>query len=343
MNKILKEDIESFQLPNSLTSKLKDTTIAVTGATGLIGSIFVRCLQSLDLNIRFVLPVRNTHKAEGIFKDNKSGIRIVETDISEYFNTTEEPIDYIIHCASPTNGQFMTDHPVETIELAIDSTKSILQFARRSNSIKGIVYVSSIEYYGEIDSDNKVDERTTGYIDHKSPRSSYSLGKQTAEFLSYSYATEYDVPVKIARLTQTFGAGISHDDNRVFAQFARSVISGENIVLHTSGRSSKPYCYTTDCVRALVYILLLGEKGEAYNVAARGSYISIIDLAKMYRDEFNQGIKVVIDETKNKGYAPVTKVNLDPSKLESLGWEPLYGLGEMLNRLILSLKEDIYH
>lgn len=71
------------------------------------------------------------------------------------------------------------------------------------------------------------------------------------ECLCHSYAKEYGVPVKIARLTQTFGAGVSLEDTRVFAQFAKSIIKGEDLIMHTSGESSKPYCYTIDAIMAI--------------------------------------------------------------------------------------------
>lgn len=337
MNKILKEDIESFSLSEDLTEELSGKKIIVTGATGLIGSIFVRCINALNIGVSFILPVRNANKAKTLFPQEADLIEIEETELPDFFRNNDSECDYIIHCASPTNGEYMTHKPVETFLLAIESTKEILEYARRKR-VKGIVYVSSIEYYGQIFDNNPVSEYMTGVVDHTSTRSSYPLGKQAAEFLSFSFAKEYEVPVKIARLTQTFGAGISKDDNRVFAQFARSVIENKDIILHTKGESAKPYCYTTDAVMALIYILLRGENGEAYNVATPGTYVNIRRLAEMYRDNFNADISVEIKEIGNNAYAPVTTVNLDSSRLQSLGWRPHYNMKEMLGRLIEYLK-----
>lgn len=342
MNKILEEDIKSFSLPENLISELSNRTIIVTGATGLIGSTFIRCVSSLNAGVRFILPVRNPIKAENLFRNERDCIDIIHSDLREFFNTTRLECDYIIHCASPTNGEYMTQNPVETFLLAIESTKSIMEYARRE-STKGVVYVSSIEYYGQIYDTDPVSEDMTGAVDHNSPRSSYPLGKQAAEFLAFCYATEYDVRVKIARLTQTFGAGISKDDNRVFAQFARSVLENKDIILHTKGESAKPYCYTTDAVMALIYILLKGKDGEAYNVATPGTYINIRQLAEMYRNNFNPRISVETIDNNHNCYAPVTTVNLDSGKLQALGWRPQYDIKEMLHRLIeyLRLEESL--
>ena len=257
---------------------------------------------------------------------------------STYLNSIEskDKFQYVVHCASPTSGLYMTEHPVETFAFTIDSTKQLLELSRKSG-VKSIVYVSSLEFYGQNDNDDVITEGFQGYLDTQSPRSSYPLGKRAAEYLCTAYALEYGVPVKIARLTQTFGAGISPDDNRVFAQFARSVISNTDIVLHTTGDSAKPYCYTIDSISAILYILIKGENGNAYNVANDDTYISIKEMADFICLSFNQRIRVIVEEHPELGYAPVTRLNLSTEKLRSLGWRPSYGLYTMFERLLMSL------
>lgn len=340
-NKILQEDIADFSLPQELLDKLRNSTIIVTGSTGLIGSAIVRCISALKLGVRFILPVRNAEKAQSLFEDEAESAEIIETCLTDFFEKRELPCDYVIHCASPTNGKYVCTHPTETFLLPIESTRALLEYSLRQqpdNRVKGIVYLSSIEYYGSISSSETVREDMQGYIDRESLRSSYALGKQSSEYLGYCYAKEYGMPFRSARLTQTFGAGIQADDNRVFAQFARSVIEGKDIVLHTKGRSTKPYCYTTDCVSALVYILLKGEDGTAYNVATPGTYVSILELAYLFRDIFNPEIEVRTETVGDLGYAPETFVDLNPERLLALGWKPRYGLKEMLERLIMGLR-----
>lgn len=338
MNQILKEDINNFVFSFELSEFLNGSKILVTGATGLIGSTLVRCLLALNKGIQITCPIRNLKKAKAIYGDDVQSIRFIECDLVAYLNSLTEKDDfkYIVHCASPTVGRYMTEHPVETYMLAIDSTRAILEYARKKQT--DIVYVSSLEYYGQNFDDMLITEDMQGYVNNTDPRSSYPLGKRAAEYLCVAYAKQFDVNAKVARLTQTFGAGVSVDDNRVFAQFARSVIEGTNIVMHTKGESAKPYCYTTDCVSAILYILIRGEKGEAYNVANEETYISIKDMADFLCAHFNPQLKVVVEEHPEMGYAPVTKLNLSTEKLKSLGWSPRYGLYDMFDRLIKSFK-----
>lgn len=337
-SKTQQEDIQDFVQSFVLANELANSSFLITGATGLIGSSLIRCLLEMDKDVRVVAPVRNKVKAMSLFDGIDGQIEWIECDLVSYAYDQIDTIDYIVHCASPTNGKFVAEHPAETYELAVESTRNLLQYSR-NHSIKSLVYISSLEAYGENSDDEIVDEDMQFYVDAQSPRSAYPLGKRAAEYLCSSYAMEFAVPAKSVRLTQTFGAGVSKEDNRVYAQFARSVVSGSDIVLHTKGESAKPYCYLTDVVSAILYVLLRGENGEVYNVANESSYISIVDLACFLRDTFNSQIDVRVELNDNMGYAPVTKLNLSSGKLRSLGWRPKYDLKQMFGRLIEYLSE----
>lgn len=311
----------------------------ITGATGLIGSSLLRKLV-IDGNF-VTCPIRNIQKANSLFNPLIfEKVCWIDKPVEQYLQITKEDFDYIIHCASPTSGKYMVEHPVETYEYIIESTRILLEYAHKKG-IKGMVYVSSLEYYGQNFSNNVITEDFEGYIEPMSPRSCYPLGKRAAEYLCTAYASEYKVPVKIARLTQTFGPGISADDNRVFVQFARSVINKENIILHTDGESAKPYCHVYDCVEAILTILSKGNSCEVYNVANEETYISVKDMAEFVQKNFNPEHGVVIQKRDDLGYAPVTKLRLSTQKLRDLGWTPKHNLFEMYDDLIKELEKYI--
>jgi nucleoside-diphosphate-sugar epimerase len=341
MNKVLKTDIEEFVHDFPHKDSLKAKTFLITGATGLIGSTLCRCLIGLNeeykLGIRITCPVRNLEKANNLF-GNQVCMFVKERDLESFLDSYTGNIDYIIHCASPTGSKYMVSNPVETYTYMIESTLLLLRYAKE-HPIHSMVYVSSLEYYGQLLKDEIITEDKVGFIDSTSPRSSYPLGKHAAEFACVAFAKEYGIPVKVARLTQTFGAGIAKTENRVFAQFARAAINGDNIVLKSSGKSSKPYSYTTDTASGILTILLNGEDGEAYNVANDDTYISINDMAKLVKDIFNPNINIIHDIDPNSGYAPDTLLHLSSKKLRSLGWKPKYGIVEMFKRLIEYLSD----
>lgn len=130
-------------------------------------------------------------------------------------------------------------------------------------------------------------------------------------------------------------------DNRVYAQFARSAVKGEDIVLHTAGKSYGNYCYTADVIRAIALLLEKGDVGQAYNVCNEETTRTIAEMAQMVAEEFGKGrSKVVFDipqDAKTYGYAPDVKMHLSAEKLCKLGWKPQYGLKEMYRRMIADL------
>ena len=222
---IIKKDIDYLIDNLGILSDFSNSSFFITGATGLIGSQLVKLLLEFNkkrgAGIHVYILCRNIAKAEKIFAQYmKSGyLHIIEGDI---INTIEcdANIDYIIHGASITQSRDFVKYPVETIKTCVYGTENVLSFATR-RKIKRIIYLSSLEVYGQLHLDRKVKENDCGYIDFTLPRSSYSEGKRIAENLCFSYSHEYNIDVLVARLTQTFGPGVDYNDNRVFAQFTK--------------------------------------------------------------------------------------------------------------------------
>lgn len=344
MNKqVLIEDINTFAEGFELGEHLRGKTFMFTGATGLIGSVMIKCLIALNkkdnLGIKVIAVVRDIEKAKIVFADEFSELEFRKLGLNEINATTIGiDVDYVVHLASPTASKFFVEHPVETLRTSIEGTTTVLEYVK-SAGVKGMVYASSLEVYGGNETGEWLSEDFQGYVNPLNVRSSYNIGKRAAECLCHSYAKEYDVPVKIARLTQTTGAGIASDDNRVITQFARLVAEGKDIVLHTSGESARPYCYTIDAISALLCILLKGIEGEAYNVANEDTYISAREMADYLKQEFNPRINVRLELKNDMGYAPVTKQRLNTEKLAALGWRPNYDMKGIFERLIMYLKD----
>ncbi|MDE6339125.1 MAG: dTDP-glucose 4,6-dehydratase, partial [Muribaculaceae bacterium] len=97
MNKILEEDINNFYLPEELIANLRDSIMIVTGATGLIGSILVKCLYALKIGIHFKLPIRDLNKATSLFHKELDCITLIQSSLYDFFNDDQLKADYIIH------------------------------------------------------------------------------------------------------------------------------------------------------------------------------------------------------------------------------------------------------
>ena len=344
---VLQSDIEGLLQINLPIENLDGKTVLITGATGLIGSQLAMSIayfiRKRNLDIKLILVVRNIEKAKVKLGNiiDYDYVTLIKNDILTPLSYNGE-VDYIIHTASATSSRFFVTNPVETINIAINGTKNILEFAK-NKKIKCMVYLSSLEVYGRPSREKKsITELDFGYFDPLQVRSSYSEGKRLAECLCYSYASEYNVPIKIARLSQTFGPGVEYNDSRVFAEFARCAIEKKDIILHTRGNTVRTYCYTKDAVAAIFTILFKGVIGEAYNVSNEQTAISIKDMALLVSNLFKESnIQVRFDSPKNLdhyGYNPEMVIVLNCKKLRKLGWFPSTNIKDMFLRLVKSMK-----
>jgi len=341
----LQEDL--LNCAKSIPQEFYNTSFFITGATGLIGSLITKSILCANSNfnagIKVYAFVRNQNKASEVFAEslNDSNLNFVYGDINSTV-LCDAQIDYIIHTASQTASKEMVTHPVETAKTALMGTLNILDFAV-SKKVKGICYLSSMEAFGSCNNETeRLSEKDLGYIDLSSVRSCYSESKRMNELLCTCYANEYDLNVKNARLAQVFGAGISKNENRVFAQFVRSAMSNEDIVLHTDGTSWGNYCYTSDAIAAIFKILYKGEKGQTYTVVNEDSSIMIKDMAQVVIScvpDCNSKLVFDIPESNSFGYAPKTVMKLSSEKLQKLDWKATVSLKDSFTRLIKFLGE----
>lgn len=345
-NEIVESDFKEILDCDIPFEKFKNKTFLITGATGLIGSLIVKFLLFLNkkgMNINIVGLIRNNKKAKRIYKNyNDKHLSFCIHNLGSGAIDYNKEVDYVVHGAAVTQSKTMIKKPVETILLSVDGTNELLDLAVRKN-IKSMVYISSMEVYGQPLSSKKITEDDLGELSLTNIRSGYPESKRLCENLCAAYADEYELNVSSARLAQTFGAGILPSENRVFAQFARSIINEEDIVLHTLGNSEGNYIYTSDMIKAIFTLLLYGERGQAYNVTNEQNHMTIKQMAELVVKNFgNKNLHVKIDiPEENMGYAPDVKMWLSSEKLRSLAngiWSPTVGLTEMYNRLINYLR-----
>ncbi|EJF41014.1 MULTISPECIES: NAD-dependent epimerase/dehydratase family protein [Eubacteriales] len=342
-NDTFREDLEricdSAYLP---WAEFAGKTVFITGATGLIGytaaSAFMFYALRSGCRIDVLLLVRDEERARRLFKGQMNdgcNCRFIEGSL-EKMPSVPSPVDYIIHCACPTDSAFFTTNPTETICSIFIGTRNVLALARDKKA-SGMVYLSSMEVYGQIKCREKLGEQDLGYINPLSVRSSYSEGKRMAENLCCAYAHQYDVPVTIVRLAQTFGPGVKSTDSRVFAYMARCALACQDIHLKTSGLKENMYLYTMDAVSAILLLLLRGTRGDAYNAANESTYCSIKDMARTVLDTLGAPSAKVCTNVggDNQGlYRPEGYLNLNVEKLKALGWRPMVNLPEMYLRMV---------
>ncbi len=348
-DEIYMEDIMSNVNSDNINwKKMKDKTIFITGGTGLIGSLVINTIlyasKEYGLNTRVIALVRNEEKANKLFEKKfreNLELKFIVGDVCDKITGIQENIDYIIHAASQTSSKAFIETPLDIINISLQGTKNTLELAREKQ-VKNYIFLSTMEVYGRPSTDEKIDEKHGNNLLTTEPRNCYPISKMMCENLCTCYSKQYGFNTNILRLTQTFGSGVNYNDGRVFAEFARCAIENKDIILHTKGDTKRSYLYVSDAVNAILLTMLSESTNEIYNVANEDSYCSILEMANLVaKKNKNIEVKCIIDENIEKyGYAPTLCMNLDTSKLKSLGWKPKIGIDEMYDRLINYMKDE---
>ncbi len=321
-----------IQATNCLSPSL-DGNILVTGATGLIGGCIVDMLMAVS-NCNIFALGRNSKRACQRFADywDNEHFHFIQHDICKPLPFSTD-FKYIIHAASNASPNYFQASPVEVMKSNLTGLCSLVEYGMQ-HGMERMLYVSSGEVYGE--GDGRIfTEESSGYIDILSPRSCYPSSKRAAETLCAAYCKEYGTEIVIARPCHTYGPHFTENDNRVYAQFIRNVLHGEDIVMKSRGEQYRSWIYVVDCAAAILLLLTEGRSGEAYNVANDESNITIRQLAEEIAGI--AGKKVVMDIAREQNTTPITKAVFSTEKLRALGWQPAFGISEGLRHTIETL------
>ena len=333
--KTYRDDIQQVFSKDLPWDKLTGANILITGATGLIGSTLVEVLMSNPRRDYHVYASgRNVERARKRYEAylSSDSFHFLVYDVMQPFEYDVQ-FDYVIHAASDASPSAFSKNPVEIIKSNIYGVSHLMDYGIK-HGMKRFLYVSSGEIYGEGDG-RVLQEEYSGYVDCMKPRSCYPSSKRTAETLCVSYAYEYGADVVIARPCHVYGPHFTESDNRVYAQFIRNILRGEDIVMKSTGEQFRSWCYSVDCVTALLYVLLKGTSGEAYNIADPTSVLTIRQLAEMVAGIGNRQVVMEIPtETEKASYNPVTKSVFSVNKLNGLGWEVSGSMEEKMRKTI---------
>lgn len=344
---VFKEDMEQILQSTFIPwQKLEGKTVLITGATGLIGYYLTSALLyrnwKKNTNIRILALVRDRAKAEEIFAEQRAMVPGYLQFIGgtlENLPDIKEKFEYIVHAGGPTASRFFIEKPVETLTSMGAASLQLLGMARQRNC-QGIVYLSSMEVYGEHEDESPISESEKQILDSENLRDCYPISKCFVENACMAYFREYGLPVNVLRLSQVLGKSQT-TDTRITAEIVRCLLQKENIILKTRGESKRTYLYVTDAVTAILTILAGNTYGKIYNAAARGSFCSIWELANRATQSYGNGqVHVMIREENEQQYPKTNYLNLNPELLEATGWRTQVDLDTMLNKIITLAKEN---
>lgn len=293
LNSVVRDDLRSIHAAIGNRPDWGGGILLMTGCAGFLGFYLIHYFlhYAEDLGIRKVIGL------DTFLLEKPSWLtRLAETypnlfalhafDVSrDRIEEVEEAnnVRYVIHGASIASPTFYRRYPLETIDANVWGLRRLLDFFRDSKELRGFLFFSSSEIYGEPDPRYiPTGEEYRGNVSCLGPRACYDESKRFGETLSYVFAQTYGMPVVIARPFNNYGPGMKPGDRRLPADLAEAVMSGRDITLFSDGSPTRTYCYVADAVVGYLLCLLHGRY-DYFNIGADRPELSVRQLAELYR------------------------------------------------------------
>lgn len=276
--------------------KLEGKVIVVTGGSGFLGKYIINTL--IQLNKDFLKnPCKIISIDNYITSSTKGEERAEESIVYIQHNVVnpvrlEGKVDYIIHAAGIASPVYYQKYPLETIDVAVQGTRNMLELAKEKQ-VQSFLFFSSSEIYGDPTPDAIPTKETyKGYVACNGPRSCYDESKRLGETLCYIYTHNYSVPIKIVRPFNVYGPGMGAADKRVIPAFLYNALTNKPLTVHSSGTQTRTFCYISDAVTGFFKVLLLGRDGEAYNIGNTDNEITMNTLALTLQEVFKNPLEI---------------------------------------------------
>jgi Nucleoside-diphosphate-sugar epimerases len=338
-HKLYQEDLNNILNIKDI-ERLKNKSFLITGASGLIGTCMIDALMRYNeegANINIYAAGRSKDKAVSRLGEyfNNENFHFVEQDVRQPLPSLLK-VDYIIPLASNTHPLAYSQYPIETIEINVKGAEYALQKSVECGAT--VLYPSTVEVYGNARDEDVFTEDYTGKLNLSNARSCYTESKRVCEALCQSYIAERGVNAKIVRLSRVFGPTMLMSDTKASSQFIIKALQGEDIVLKSKGEQFFSYTYVADAVAAMLYVMIHGESGIAYNIANNNCNVHLKDFATVCAGVV--GKRVVFDlpsEIERKGFSVAMNAVLSTDRLKSIGFEGRYAFSDAVKRTIAIL------
>jgi UDP-glucose 4-epimerase len=312
--------------------------ILITGGAGFIGSHLTEKLLEMDHEV-FVIDNLWTGKLANLSRipNSKKFHLVVDTILNEsVMNELIFKVDHIYHLAAAVGVKNIMDHPVETLDINVKGTETVLRLANRFK--KKILIASTSEIYGKhvehsLSEDNN---RVMGSV--KKRRWAYACSKTLDEFLALAYYDEKKLPVVVTRLFNTVGPRQTGQYGMVLPNFVQSALLGKPIGVFGDGNQSRSFTHVQDVIEALVKLMAEPKaEGDVFNVG-NDHEVTIKDLAQKVKEMTGSKSEieyVSYEKAYGPGFEDMERRCPNIEKVRNLiGFEPKHNLEAIIQSVI---------
>ncbi len=235
--------------------------VLVTGGAGFLGSHLCEALlgrgcEVISVDNYFSATRRNI---EPLLADPR--FEAIRHDVTFPFYVE---VDRIFNFACPASPIHYQRDPVQTTKTCVHGAINMLGLAKRTKA--RILQASTSEVYGDPEQHPQT-EAYWGKVNPVGPRACYDEGKRCAETLFFDYFRQYRLPIRVARIFNTYGPRMQPNDGRVVSNFIVQALRGDDITIYGDGTQTRSFCYVDDMVEGLLrYMDLDGEEPGPLNL-----------------------------------------------------------------------------
>jgi UDP-glucuronate decarboxylase len=300
--------------------------ILVTGGSGFIGSHLCRRLLTLGHDVLVVDNFYSSSRHNVVDLLDNPRFELMRHDVT--FPLYVE-VDQIYHLACPASPVYYQRDPVQTTKTCVHGSINLLGLAKRLGA--RILLASTSEVYG----DPTVHPQVESYWGNVNPigiRSCYDEGKRCAETLFFDYHRQHQLPIKVARIFNTYGPNMLANDGRVVSSFIVQALRGEPLTVFGDGSQTRSFCYIDDMVDGLIRLMNSPrEVTGPVNLGNPGEF-TMLELAKKVLAL--TGTDGAIEHGPLPSDDPVRRKPDIGRARELLGWEPAVPLDEGLQKTV---------
>ena len=306
----------------------------VLGGAGFIGSHLVDRLLARGDEVVAVDSLLTGRRENAVHNSGNSRYQFLQHDICRPIPLSG-PADAVFNLASPASPIDYSKLPLETLEVGSNGTRHALELARALGAT--LVHASTSEVYGD-PLEHPQREAYFGNVNPIGPRACYDEAKRFAETLVTTYARVHPLPIRIARIFNTYGPRMRADDGRVVPTFVTQALRGGDFTVFGDGTQTRSFCFVDDLVSGL---LALQEKGDARPVnLGNPREMTLIEFADTIRKVVGKGGRVrsirPLPENDPKQRRPdITRART------LLGWEPKVSLEEGLAPTVAYFRREL--
>ena len=223
--------------------------VLVTGGAGFLGSHLCEVLVEEGADVLCLDNFYTGSRANVQHLVGKPNFELLRHDVT--FPLYIE-VDEVYNLACPASPIHYQHDPVQTTKTSVHGAINMLGLAKRTGA--KILQASTSEVYGDPE-EHPQPEHYWGHVNPIGPRSCYDEGKRCAETLFFDYHRQHNLPIKVARIFNTYGPRMHPDDGRVVSNFIVQALKGESLTICGDGSQTRSFCYVDDLVAGLIRLM----------------------------------------------------------------------------------------